>query len=55
MDNLIAQRIKFFYSEVSTHIKADTLNLKFSDKCKSIDDYLIGYNRWILDKKETFG
>lgn len=40
------------FKEISNHIKAGTLNLKFSDKYKSIDDYLIGYNRWKLDKKE---
>ncbi|WP_312306266.1 DUF4158 domain-containing protein [Chryseobacterium sp.] len=40
------------FKEISSHIKAGTLNLKFSDKYKSIDDYLISYNRWKLDKKE---
>ncbi|MCF2220639.1 hypothetical protein H9Q08_15230 [Chryseobacterium sp. PS-8] len=42
----------FLFREVFNHIKAGTLNLKFSDKYKSIDDYLISYNRWISDKKE---
>jgi len=42
----------FLFRGVSNHIKEGTLNLKSSDKYKSIDDYLISYNRWISDKKE---
>lgn len=42
----------FLFREVSNHIKGGTLNLKFSDKYKSIDDYLISYSRWNSDKKE---
>ena len=42
----------FLFREAANHIKGGTLNLRFSDKYKSIDDYLIGYNRWNLEKKE---
>lgn len=40
------------FREVAHHIKAGSLNLKYSDKYKSIDEYLIFKERWKANKKE---
>lgn len=40
------------FKEVAHHIKAGSLNLKYSDKYKSIDEYLISKERWAANKKE---
>lgn len=34
------------FREIAEHLKAGTLNLKFSDKYKSLDEYLISSDRW---------
>lgn len=39
------------FKEVSNHIKAGSLNLKYSDKYKSIDEYLINDEYWNHNKK----
>lgn len=40
------------FKEVAHHIKAGSLNLKYSDKYRSIDEYLISKQRWETNKKE---
>ena len=42
----------FLFKAVSDHIKAGTLNLLFSERYKSADDYLIPSKRWKENKKE---
>jgi TnpA family transposase len=39
------------FKEVSNHIKAGSLNLKYSDKYKSIDEYLINDEYWSMNKQ----
>lgn len=36
----------FLFKEIAHHIKAGSLNLLFSERYKSIDDYLINWERW---------
>ena len=38
------------FRETAQHIKAGSLNLKFSDKYRSIDEYLISKERWETDR-----
>lgn len=40
------------FKEISKHIKAGSLNLKYSDKFKSIDEYLISSENWNSDRIE---
>jgi len=40
------------YREISNHIKAGSLILKYSDKYKSIDEYLISSEKWNSSKSE---
>jgi len=42
----------FLFKEVAHHIKAGSLNLKYSDKYRSIDEYLIGAKEWSADRTE---
>ena len=42
----------FLFKAVFDHIKAGTLNLLFSERYKSVDDYLIHFARWEANKKE---
>jgi TnpA family transposase len=37
------------FREIADHLKAGSLNLKFSDKYKSLDEYLISSSRWELE------
>ena len=42
----------FLFKAVFDHIKSGTLNLLFSERYKSVDDYLIHSKRWKDSKKE---
>ena len=42
----------FLYKAVFDHIKAGSLNLLFSERYKSVDDYLINSARWNENKEE---
>ena len=42
----------FLFKAVFDHIKSGTLNLLFSERYKSVDDYLIHSKRWKENKKE---
>ena len=42
----------FLFKAVFDHIKSGTLNLLFSERYKSIDDYLLNSKRWEENKKE---
>ena len=42
----------FLFKAVSDHIKSGTLNLLFSERYKSVDDYLIHSKRWEENKQE---
>ena len=42
----------FLFKAVFDHIKAGTLNLLFSERYKSVDDYLVNSKRWTETKKE---
>jgi len=42
----------FLFKAVFDHIKSGTLNLLFSERYKSVDDYLLNPKRWDENKKE---
>ena len=42
----------FLFKAVFDHIKSGTLNLLFSERYKSVDDYLVHAKRWTENKKE---
>jgi len=42
----------FLFKAAFDHIKSGTLNLLFSERYKSVDDYMIHTARWIENKKE---
>ena len=42
----------FLFKAIFDHIKSGTLNLLFSERYKSVDDYLIHSKRWKENKKE---
>jgi len=42
----------FLFKAIFDHIKAGSLNLLFSERYKSVDDYLINSKRWKENKKE---
>ena len=42
----------FLFKSVADHIKAGSLNLLFSERYKSVDEYLINSKRWEENKKE---
>ena len=42
----------FLFKAVFDHIKSGTLNLLFSERYKSVDDYLVSSQRWKEDKQE---